>query len=230
MDMSGVVVTVVGVEVPVCSVVGHGGGVVVRAGWYGKALHRRLRWLCRPGNGEVPHRFTLVLTRQGEPEAVCVECSTRLEEWEGQAGARDYRFAAREIGDALAAVARGTSYKSAAQMARLAADRMPPSASEDRGWRYRDPARDGQLVANWIDVYSDLVCAGELPDRWPAILLLDCRGFRVTTGERAGRSFYVFAAVGIELSEEGGRSRAGCGVWSPSRARTKRPGKRSSGR
>jgi hypothetical protein len=126
-----------------------------------------------------------------------------LEEWEGQAGARDYRFAAREIGDALAAVARGTSYKSAAQMARLAGDRMPPSASGDRGWRYRDPARDGQLVANWIDVYSDLVCAGELPERWPAILLLDCRGFRITTGERAGRGFYVFAAVGIDLDEEG---------------------------
>jgi hypothetical protein len=126
-----------------------------------------------------------------------------LEEWEGQAGARDYRFAAREIGDALVAVARGTSYKSAAQRARLAADRMPPSASEDRGWRYRDPARDGQLVANWVDVYSDLVCAGELPENWPAILLLDCRGFRITTGERAGRSFYVFAAVGIEIDEHG---------------------------
>ncbi len=88
-------------------------------------------------------------------------------------------------------------------MARLAADRMPPSASEDRGWRYRDPARDGQLVANWVDVYSDLVCAGELPECWPAILLLDCRGFRITTGERTGRGFYVFAAVGIGLDEEG---------------------------
>ncbi len=74
-----------------------------------------------------------MLTRQGEPRPVCVECSTRLEEWEGQAGARDYRFAAREIGDALAAVARGTSYKSAAKMARLAADRMPPVGVREPG-------------------------------------------------------------------------------------------------
>jgi hypothetical protein len=201
--MSGGLVTVVGVEIPVCSVAGHAGSRVVRGGWYGKRPHRRQRWWCQPGNGDARHRFTPVLTRQGEPRPVCVECSTRLEEWEGQAGARDYRFAAREIGDALAAVARGTSYKSAAKMARLAADRMPPSASENRGWRYRDPARDGQLVANWVDVYSDLVCAGELPERWPAILLLDCRGFRITTGERAGRGFYVFAAVGIEIDEHG---------------------------
>jgi hypothetical protein len=190
-------------EIPVCSVDGHGGGRVVRAGRYGKPPHVRQRWWCYPGNGGPRHRFTPVLTRQGEPHSYCVECSTALEAWEGQAGARAYRFAAREIGDALVAVARGTSYKSAAETARTAADRMPPSASVNRGWRYRDPARDGQLVANWVDVYSELVCAGELPERWPEVLLVDCRGFRITTGKRAGRSFYVFAAVGIELDEDG---------------------------
>jgi hypothetical protein len=203
MDTSGGLVTVVGVEIPACPVVAHAGSRVVRGGWYGKPPHRRQRWVCRPGNGDAPHRFTPVLTRQGEPRPVCVECSTELEEWEGQAGARDYRFAAREIGDALVAVARGTSYKSAAEMARRSAERMPPSASENRGWRYRNPARDGQLVANWVDVYSELVCAGELPERWPAVLLLDCRGFRITSGKRAGRSFYVFACVGIEIDGHG---------------------------
>ena len=52
-------------------------------------------------------------------------------------------------------------------------------------------------------MYSELVCAGELPERWPAIQLIDCRGFRVTTGERAGRSFYVFAAIGVDLDGHG---------------------------
>jgi len=203
MDTSGAVVTVGGVEIPVCLVAGHGGGTVVRAGWYGKRPHRRQRWLCRPANGAAPHRFTPVLTRQGEPHPVCVECSTALEPWEGQAGARDYRFAAREVGEALVAVARGASYRSAAEAARRAGDRMPAAASRERRWSDRDPARDAQLVCNWIDVFSELVCAQELPACWPAVLLVDSRGFRITTGERAGRSFYVFAAVGVELDEHG---------------------------
>jgi len=203
MDTSAGVITVGGVEIPVCPVAGHAGGTVVRAGWYGKRPHRRQRWLCRPGNGDAPHRFTPVLTRQGEPHPVCVECSTALEPWEGQAGARDYRFAAREVGEALAAVARGASYRSAAEAARRAAGRMPAAASDGRRWFDRDPARDPQLVCNWIDVFSELVCAGELPAHWPAVLLVDSRGFRITTGERAGRSFYVFAGVGVEFDEHG---------------------------
>ncbi len=194
-------------EIPQCRVAGHLGGVVVRAGLYGKAPHRRQRWLCRPPNGDAPHRFTPVLTRQGEPHPFCEECSTALEPWEGQAGAREYRFAAREVGEALVAVARGASYKSAAEAARRAADRLPAAANGRRHWRYRDPARDGQLVANWVDVFSDLVCAGDLPTRWPATLLIDSRGFRVTSGERAGRGFYVFAAVGIDVDDEGRQQR-----------------------
>lgn len=55
-----------------------------------------------------PHRFTPVLTHQGEPHRFC-ECSTALEPWEGQAGARDYRFGTHEVGEALVAVARGAS-------------------------------------------------------------------------------------------------------------------------
>lgn len=190
-------------EVPQCRVAGHAGGVVVRAGLYGARPHRRQRWLCRPANGDAPHRFTPLLTRQGEPDPFCEECSTALEPWEGQAGAREYRFAAREVGEALVAVARGASYKSAAEAARRAGDRMPEAVPSRQHWRYRDPARDGQLVANWVDVFTELVCAGELPERWPAVVVLDSRGFRITTGERAGRGFYVFAAIGVEIDEHG---------------------------
>jgi hypothetical protein len=42
--------------------------------------------------------FHPVLTRQGHPHGFCLECSTALEPWEGQAGAREYHFAAREVG------------------------------------------------------------------------------------------------------------------------------------
>ena len=71
-----------------------------------RALERRSR-----------HRFTPVLTRKGDPHTYCVEWSTALERWEGQAGAREYRFAAREVGEALVSVAKGTSYRVAAEIA-----------------------------------------------------------------------------------------------------------------
>lgn len=177
--------------------------MVVRAGWYGKPPHRRQRWLCRPANGDPRHRFTPVLTRQGEPHAYCVECSTGLELWEGQAGARDYRFSAREVGEALAAVAGGASYRAAAEAARRRAERVPAGRAGGRSRRRRDPERDGQLVANWVDVFSDVVCAGELPERWPETLLIDSKGFRLLSGLHAGRGFHVFAAMGTEAAESG---------------------------
>lgn len=191
------------VEISECPVAEHAGSVVVRAGWYGKPPHRRQRWLCRPANGDLRHRFTPVLTRQGEPHVFCVECSTGLEPWEGQAGAREYRFAAREVGEALAAVAAGASYRAAAEAARRRADRVPPGASDERSARRRDPARDGQLVANWVDVFSDLVCADELPSRWPQTLLIDSKNFRIRSGEHAGRGFHVMAAMGSEAAAPG---------------------------
>jgi hypothetical protein len=192
-------------EIPRCPVVEHVGSRVVRAGWYGRPRHRRQRWLCVPANGDPRHRFTPVLTRQGEPHAFCVECSTGLEPWEGQAGAREYRFAAREVGEALVAIAKGASDQTAAQAARRHAGRLPEAADDgfERGWRRRDPARDGQLVANWIDVFTGLVCAGERPARWPEVLLIDSKNFRVRTGERAGRGFHVFAAMGCDPGEPG---------------------------
>jgi hypothetical protein len=77
---------------------------------------------CRTLNGDPPHRFTPVLTRQGHPHGFCLECSTALEAWEGQAGAREYQLAAREVGHALARVAAGDSYRHAARSARRLGD------------------------------------------------------------------------------------------------------------
>jgi hypothetical protein len=197
-------------EIPECPNAEHAGSTVVRAGWYGKPPHRRQRWLCRPANGDPKHRFTPVLTRQGEPGAYCVECSTGLEPWEGQAGAREYRFCAREVGEALAAVAAGASYRSAAEAARKRAHREPPRARRPKpGARIRDPMRDGQIVANWIDVFADVLCAEELPSSWPkGALLVDSKGFRVRSGIHAGRGFHVFCAMGAEAPRPGRRSRA----------------------
>lgn len=51
------------------------------------------------------HRFTPVLTRQGEPHSVCVECSRALEPWGDQAGARLQVRGARDW-EALVGIAR----------------------------------------------------------------------------------------------------------------------------
>lgn len=188
-------------EIPECPVPEHANSRVVRGGWYGKAPHRRQRWWCVPANGDRKHRFTPVLTRQGSPHPYCVECSTGLEPWEGQAGAREYRFAAREVGEALVSVAKGTSYRVAAEIARQKAGRVPAPRSGRR--RRRQVANEGQLVANWLDVCGELVCAGQLPDRWPETLLVDSQNFRVKSGPNIGRGFHVFAAVGRDMDEPG---------------------------
>lgn len=185
-------------EIPECPIVEHAGSSVVRGGWYGKPPHRRQRWWCRPANGDPKHRFTPVLTRQGDPHAYCVECSTALEPWEGQAGAREYRFAAREVGEALVLVAKGTSYRVAAEIARQKAGRVPPGRRSRRS-----PANEGQLVANWVDVCSEFVCADQLPERWPHTIAVDSQNFRVNSGPNAGRGFHVFAAVGRDQAEPG---------------------------
>jgi hypothetical protein len=180
------------VEIPECPIPEHAGSKVVRGGWYGKPPHRRQRWWCVPVNGDLKHRFTPVLTRQGQPHPFCVECSTGLEPWEGQAGAREYRFAAREVGEALVSVAKGTTYRAAAEVARRKAGRVPTS---DQDRRRRSPANEGQLVANWVDVCSEFVCAGELPDRWPHTLAVDSQNFRVNSGPNDGSGDQTQGAI-----------------------------------
>lgn len=146
-----------------------------------------------------------MLPRQATSEHYCVECSTRLERWEGQAGAREYWFSAREVGRSLTLVAAGESYRRAAFAARRAAGRTYEHVTGSH-WRPRDPNLDGQLVANWVDSLAPMITAGKLPDRWPERLALDSREFRIDRGPRCGESFHVFAAVG---HDEPGRPR----VW-----------------
>jgi hypothetical protein len=123
-----------------------------------------------------------------------------LEPWVGQAGAREYRFAAREVGGALVSAAKGTTYRAAAEVARRKAGRVPGG---NEGRRRRSPANQGQLVANWVDVCSEFVCLGELPERWPHTLAVDSQNFRVRTGRNSWRGFHALAAVGRDRGEPG---------------------------
>ena len=191
-------------ELPRCPNELHRGSRVTRAGWYGKAPQLRQRWWCAPTNGAPPHRFTPQLTRQthkgAAPNGYCLECSTAVEPWEGQAGARTYLFAAREVGDALARVAQGSSYRAAAAAARDGAERVkqakprpkqpaPPGARRRRKKKRAERVArdDGQLVANWVDVFTSMVCDGLLPTRWPDVLVIDSKAF--VRGGLGGRRF-----------------------------------------
>jgi len=182
-------------EVPRCPDPAHAGGRVVRAGWYGRPPHRRQRWLCRPAGG-APHRFTELLPRREADRAVCRACFTQLEPWEGQPGPRTYSFTAREVAHLLVRLAEGSTYRSAAQAVRRLAGR-PEAGRKPRSGR-RLSLSEGQLAANWVDCFAELVTRSDRQRGWPAIVVLDSIAFEVVSGANAGRRFQVLGAVGHE--------------------------------
>lgn len=197
-------------EVPKCSNPAHSKGKVVRAGWQGTPPHRRQRWKCVPSNGDPSHRFTELLPREEARASGCATCGTALEPWEGQNGAREYHFMAAEIAHCLALIARGQSYRKAAEAARIYARRVKPWQPRGNVYstRKRNPARDGQIAANWVDAFTEVIAAGELPTEWPRYAVaLDGAAFVNTNmgSARAGMSFNVLAAVGYEKRGDRGR-------------------------
>ena len=123
---------------------------------------------------------------------MCRSCFTRLEPWEGQPGPRTYCFSAREIAHLLMRLAEGATYRSAAQAVRRLAGR--PEAGQNG----RDSFSEGQLAANWVDCFADLVTSSDRAPSWPAIVVLDSMAFEVAAGANAGRRFQVLGAVGHE--------------------------------
>ncbi|MGH3610406.1 MAG: hypothetical protein ACRDRD_20310, partial [Pseudonocardiaceae bacterium] len=102
------------------------------------------------------------------------------------------------MGEALVSVAKGSSYRVAAELARHKAGRIPAGRRSRRS-----PANEGQLVANWVDVCSEFICPGQLPERWPHTIAVDSQNFRVNSGPNAGRGFHILAAVGRDQPEPG---------------------------
>lgn len=149
------------------------------------------------------HRFTEVLPRlAGGGAGTCLECATELEPWEGQPAPRLYGFSVRAVAGALARVAAGASYRSAAAAVRAEAGRARPVPARQRGKKVYDPNRHGQLIADWVEVFAPVIwdaCAARALASWPARLVLDDRGFRgpgTTANRRGGQLFSVLGAVG----------------------------------
>jgi hypothetical protein len=186
-------------ERPNCPNPEHADSRVTRAGWYGKAPHRRQLWWCRTANGE-KHRFAELLPRRETATCACRECSTALEPWEGQPAAREYSFTAREVAAALNLVARGETYRRAAEHVRRTSGRWL-DGSFQRSFTHRQNRRDanadGQIIANWIDSLAPALIEA-LPGSWPKELVVDSVEFRINGGWKASASFYVFVAIGYE--------------------------------
>jgi hypothetical protein len=63
----------------------------------------------------------------------------------------------RAVAGALARVAAGTSFRSAAAAARAQAGRARPVPARRRGKKFADPNRHGQLVADWVEVFAPVI-------------------------------------------------------------------------
>ena len=140
-------------------------------------------------NGDPAHRFVEVLPRQEAEGTHCIDCSSVLDPWEGQAGARDYAFNARDVGYALSLVATGTSYRQAALSTRLLAHRGRAGVT----WGAKKPRKrqrlyDSQLVANWVDVLGPVASYEHGVSAWPEVLVVDSVQFR--QGGQQPRSFH----------------------------------------
>jgi len=198
------------VEIPTCARAGHGGSLVVRAGWYGRAGQRRQRFKCTSADGS--HRFTEVLPRIVSTEVaahVCPDCATTVEQWEGQPAPRLYGFAARDVAAALVMVAGGASYRETAEAIRVRAGRplsttpgLTPAKVKGKKAKVLPAAnRHPQLVSDWVEVFAPMIWAAYAPTIWPAKVAIDDRGFRHGTrvgSPRGDRAFSVLASLGYD--------------------------------
>ena len=125
---------------------------------------------CVPDTGEAPHmiRPAMSLKRVGKmAERCCPECDRGWADTEGMPAAERARFTLREVAGALVEVARGVSYREAAEHARLRAGHY------HRCHGVRRASSDGHSVRRWVDQYAPIVAAGSLPQEWPRVLVVD---------------------------------------------------------
>lgn len=123
----------------------------------------------------------------------CIECETTVEQWEGHPAPRLYGFTARQVAQALVAVAGGATYRRAAESIRLAAGRPLGLQSRPKGTgKGKLPAanRHAQIVSDWVDVFAPAIQAEYQLDVCPDIVVADDTAFM---HKRAGAAQQVLA-------------------------------------
>lgn len=176
---------------PVCSVPGHDDRRVVRDGFTGTGSFRRQRYRCVNADDSADwHRFTLRVRRVSTDAHWCADCAQPVGEHAGPPIAVGYHYLAGVVAEALMSVAGGSSYRHASEGARAALTRYEGGGGE--------PSRHGQLAADWVEVFADVVAP---PDGapWPDVVLLDSTDFRVRTEAGPVRAFSLLCAYGYDL-------------------------------
>jgi hypothetical protein len=124
---------------------------------YGAPGFQRRMYRCMPEGeqpdelDDKPHRFAPALPRL-RSTGECQACEHHFGEHDGHQSAQEYWFTAREAAAALVDLARGHSYRRSSFDARAAAGRIPAKAR-----------RNGTLVADWLEVFGDVLCRAAQP-------------------------------------------------------------------
>jgi hypothetical protein len=165
-------------------------------GYYGVATHKRQRYKCTPADGGPRHVFTETLPRMHGGIGECLECERHYDKHEGPTTGRRFHYSTRDIAYALIEVGKG------------APDRVVGRRVRDRAERAW--AKDGNTVADWVELYAPALFAPHAPTKWPRVVALDALPFAVKREDDAGNpvqggaiAFNILGAYGWDEHGKG---------------------------
>lgn len=170
-------------NVPACPRPGHADTRVTLGGVYGKPPRQMFK--CVGANGS-SHRFAGPLPRLLSESGVCAHCDNGVERHQGPVVTPEYQFHLRLAAQALIDVGAGSTYTEAAAKARVMAGKGP----------YQGLEANGELVAQWVDVFAPVLIAAYAETAWPETVLVDSTNFIITNSFN-GQSAQAFAIIGF---------------------------------
>jgi len=181
-------------NVPVCPRPGHADTRVTLGGVYGKPPRQMFK--CVDGNGS-SHRFAGPLPRLLAESGVCAHCDNGVERHQGPVVTPEYQFHLRLAAQALIDVGAGATYTEAAAKARVMAGKGP----------YRGMEANGELVAQWVDVFAPVLVAAYAESAWPETVLVDSTNFIITNtfNGQSAQAFAIMGFYGYDAAQARGR-------------------------
>lgn len=188
---------------PQCPLPGHGAHKIWKSGWRGKPPRRRQRYRCVDPVTKAWHYVEPPVPRVEALTDACLDCESDLAPGQGPNAARRYDYVSREIAAALVALANGASYMEASANVRVNLARHYRAVDRDLPWT-EDTIRHGQLAANWVETYTDVVLQGDEDVSWPDVVLVDSTSFWRYVGQgRRAEAFHLLCAYGYDAQEAG---------------------------
>lgn len=184
---------------PTCKDHGSVGRRVVLDGFVGSEPPRKQRYRCLSTRDKRDyHRFLLVLPRFEALTHECVECESDLATGQGPTVARRYDYASREIASALVHLASGATCMEASRAVRTRLARDLCAHGNARLPWSEHAMNHGQLAANWLEIYADVVLGDDEDRAWPDVVLLDSTSFWRYQGGRRVLAFHLLFAYGYD--------------------------------